>query len=57
MLEEKLDSKIRIISVRDMNKKGRAEAHEHLDPSSKNSNSFFRHILYTTYDIRAVPSA
>ena len=55
MLERNLDSKIRIISVRDMNKKGRAEAHEHLDPSSKNSNSFFRHILCTIYELCLVP--
>ena len=26
-----------------------------MDPSSKNSNSFFGNILYTKYDIRAVP--
>lgn len=55
MLERNLDSKIRIISVRDMNKKRRDEEHEHLDPSTKNSNSFFRDILYTIYDIRALP--
>jgi len=51
VLERNLDSKIRVILVRNMNKKGRGEAHEHLDPSSKNSNSFFRHILYTTYEL------
>jgi len=51
VLERNLDSKIRIISVRDMNKKRRDEEHEHLDPSSKNSNFFFRDILYTTYEL------
>ncbi len=51
MSERNLHSKIRIISVRDMNKKRRDEEHEHLDPSSKDSNSFFRDILYRTYEL------
>ena len=29
-----------------MNKKGRDEAHEHLDPSIENLNSFFHDIIY-----------
>lgn len=55
MLERDLDSNISVILVRDMNKKGRDEEHEHLDPSIKNLNSFFLHdVLYTTYDIRTM---